>query len=37
MILSSAFFIVLLTVFLVSSRLHEKESLIQKLSYYIGG
>lgn len=37
MILSSAFFIVLLTVFLVSSRLHEKESLIQILSYYIGG
>lgn len=37
MILFSAFFIVLLTVFLASSRLQEKESLSQKLSYYIGG
>ncbi|WP_299413054.1 hypothetical protein [uncultured Dialister sp.] len=37
MILFSAYLVVLSIAFLASNRLHEKERLLQKLSYYIGG
>lgn len=37
MIVFSAYLVVLSIAFLASNRLHVKESLLQKLSYYIGG